>query len=143
MTDVVTNVSFAFKWAVAEHDSADADAMLLAWRQRDVRVVVPCWFACELANALHQKVRSGTIRTVEATQYVRVVLELVTILDPHPEIAVRGLEIAARLGQRASYDAQYVALAERLGCELWTADRRFGHAAQAAFPFVHWLGEPV
>jgi len=42
MTDVVVDVSFAFKWAIAEHDSNDADAMLESWQGEEIRVVVPC-----------------------------------------------------------------------------------------------------
>jgi predicted nucleic acid-binding protein len=53
------------------------------------------------------------------------------------------MEIADQLGQPAVYNSQYVALAEHLICELWTADERFGRAAQTVFPFVHWLGEPT
>jgi predicted nucleic acid-binding protein len=44
--------------------------------------------------------------------------------------AERAIEIAALTGQRASYDSHYLALAERLGCELWTADDRFRDAAR-------------
>jgi predicted nucleic acid-binding protein len=46
--------------------------------------------------------------------------------------AERAIEIAALTGQRASYDSHYLALAERLGCELWTADDRFRDAARGS-----------
>jgi len=40
------------------------------------------------------------------------------------------LDLAARFSLPAIYDAHYLALAERLGSEFWTADRRLGQAAQ-------------
>jgi len=46
----------------------------------------------------------------------------------------RALEIASRLKLPATYDAHYLALVERLGVELVTADRRLFAAARRAFP---------
>ncbi len=141
--EVVVDTSLAFKWLVDEDDSALADDYHRSWRAAGIRIVVPCWFACELGNVLHQRVLSGRLTSIQSTQLLRFGLTWVTVLDPDTEIAVRGIQIASQLRQRASYDSQYVALAERLGCELWTADRRFGLAAQPIYPFVHWLGQPA
>jgi predicted nucleic acid-binding protein len=69
------------------------------------------------------------------------VLSNVFVHDVEPAVSVRALAIADQLRQRASYDAQYLALAEHLGCELWTADERFWNAARPAFPQVRWVGE--
>lgn len=91
-----------------------------------VRIVVPRWFACELGNVLHQRVLSGKSTSIQPIQLLRFGLGWVTVLDPDPEIAVRGMQIAPQLRQRASYDAQYVAL-----------------AAQPDFPFVRRLGQPA
>ena len=41
----------------------------------------------------------------------------------------------------AVYDAHYVALAQMLGCSLWTADRNLVNAVQEKLPFVRWIGE--
>lgn len=53
----------------------------------------------------------------------------------------RAFDIATELNQPTAYDAQYLALAEQLGCELWTADERLFNAAQSRFGFVRWLGQ--
>lgn len=141
--DVVVDTSLAFKWIVTEADVLPARIQLRDWLDDGIRIVVPRWFACELGNALHQQVLKGTMTELQAMQRLRIPFQWLTVLDPDPEIAERGIQIASQLRQRASYDAQYVALAERLGCELWTADRRFAGAAQPAFPFVRWLGQPI
>jgi predicted nucleic acid-binding protein len=39
-----------------------------------------------------------------------------------------------------AYDAVYVALAEALGCELWTADRRLASAPGTATTQDHYIG---
>jgi predicted nucleic acid-binding protein len=44
-----------------------------------------------------------------------------------------------RLNRAAAYDSFYLALAERLGCNLWTADRRLWQAVSAGW--VRLVGE--
>ena len=55
----------------------------------------------------------------------------------------RALELASRLNQGAICDAHYLALAETLDCELWTADDKFFRAASPVAENVRWIGEFV
>jgi predicted nucleic acid-binding protein len=52
-----------------------------------------------------------------------------------------ALELTITYGLPSAYDAYYVALAESLGCDLWTADRRLFDAVQGKLPFVRWVGD--
>ena len=52
-----------------------------------------------------------------------------------------ALEFATRFNRPKAYDAQYLALADLLGCELWTADRRLVSAVAGKLPWVRWIGE--
>ncbi len=67
-------------------------------------------------------------------------MSLGIVLHETPELHGQALKLASQLGPGAAYDAHYMVLAENLGCELWTADRRFHRAAEAAGN-VHWIGE--
>lgn len=49
-------------------------------------------------------------------------------------------DIAQRTNRPATYDAHYIALAQREGCELWTADERLYNGVHAVYPFVRWIG---
>lgn len=51
----------------------------------------------------------------------------------------RAFQMASATRQSAIYDSLYLALAESLGGELWTADRNFHRAASAEFGNVRWL----
>ena len=64
-------------------------------------------------------------------------------LHEPPHLHRRALELASRFGQGAAYDAHYLALAETLGCELWTADEKFFRAARGEATSVRWIGEPT
>jgi predicted nucleic acid-binding protein len=49
---------------------------------------------------------------------------------------------ATRLRQKAAYDGFYLAAAEQLGAELWTADQALvNYARQVGTSWVHWMGE--
>lgn len=52
----------------------------------------------------------------------------------------RAIELAGQLKHSAVYDAHYLALAEALESEMWTADERFYRAAIPHFR-VRWLGD--
>lgn len=137
---MIVDTSLAVKWVVPESDTVVAEALLDEWRRADVRIVAPSWFACEVANALYQRKSRGQLSLSAAEGALDLVLGIVELQDAEPRVARRALAIADLLGERACYDAQYVALAERFGCEVWTADERFWRAAAAQFPAVRWIG---
>ena len=55
--------------------------------------------------------------------------------------ARQALALADALGVPATYDAHYLALAEHLGCELWTDDQRLIRIVATSLPFVRWIGD--
>ena len=56
-------------------------------------------------------------------------------------IAQRALELAYRFGLPATYDANFLALAEREECELWTADMRLWNSVKGKLLWVHSLSD--
>ena len=56
---------------------------------------------------------------------------------------MRSLELASELTQGAVYDSHYLALAQTLDCELWTADEKFFRIARQIADNIHWIGEIV
>jgi predicted nucleic acid-binding protein len=48
---------------------------------------------------------------------------------------------SARLGHTQAYDAAYLALAEQLGAEFWTADKRLANTAKhLKLTWVNYIG---
>jgi len=64
----------------------------------------------------------------------------IELLDP-PDLSLRALDLAARFDHPAAHDAHYLALAEMLKGEFWTADERLHNAIQEDFPNIRWLGD--
>lgn len=140
---VVADASLAFKWLVEEENSDKATAIARSWNDQGLRLAAPCFMPTEVTNILHRRVVRGELTVAVAADLARGLLSLGVELHETPSLHTRALELASRLNQGAAYDAHYLALAETLGCELWTADQRFQRAAYTIARNVRWLGEFV
>ena len=140
---VVVDASLVFKWLVNEEYTDVATALNRSWYDQGVRLTAPYFMLAEISNALHRRVLRGQL-TLDAAKGL---LDELTDLDIEyletPRLHHRALELASQLQQGAAYDSDYLALAEALDCEFWTADERFHRVAGPLAPNIHWLGELV
>ena len=138
----VVDASLALKWVADEEDSDKARALSRGWTDSGIQIIAPYLMLAEIANALHRKVADSQLTLESATRALERLNNVRVEFRNPPNVHAGALRIADRLGQGAVYDSVYLALAERLDCELWTADRRFYRAAGGAFPDrIRWLSE--
>jgi len=113
------------------------------WFLGGVNIAVPGLWDYEVATALRKLWSLGALSADQATAGLEMLLRLA--LDRHPankELLLAALRWAERLGQSKAYDSQYIALAEQIGAELWSADQRLVNALQAqGVNWAHWIGE--
>lgn len=136
----VVDASVAVKWVITEAGTAEAQTLLADWLARGIQPIAPSWFSCEVANVLYQQARRGTVTAPDGRELLRRVLAVVALVDAPAADALRAFEIAGLTAQPTPYDCQYLALAERAGCEYWTDDARFVRGARLQFPRVRQLG---
>jgi predicted nucleic acid-binding protein len=118
-----------------------AKAVALFQELAGAEISVPMLWEYETASTLRKAVLMGRLTTSEAEDVLGRLLRL-----PHHRVAPdamlhnAALRWAERIGQPVAYDAQYLALAERLGAAFWTADRRLAaRAREAGAEWVHGL----
>ena len=140
---VVVDASLAAKWLVEEEDSDKAHALLQSWVSRGIARVAPYLMPFEVANTLHRRVVRGELTVVDGARLIARLLGSQLELHQTPNLHARALELASLLRQGAAYDAHYLALAETLDCELWTADEKFYRAASPVVDNLRWIGEFV
>ena len=138
---VVVDASLAFKWLVKEIYTAEANYLGRLWNSQGTRIAAPYLMPVEVTNALHQRVARGDLTLHAATQRMESLLSSGLELHQPSHLYSRALELTSQLRQGATYDAHYLALAETLDCELWTADEEFFQAASAPSCSVRWIGE--
>ena len=138
---VVVDASLAFKWLVKEIYTAEANALGRSWNRQGTRIAAPYLMPVEVTNALHQRVVRGDLTLEAATQRMQSLLTSGLELHQPAHLYSRALELASQFGLGATYDAHYLALAETLGCDMWTADEKFFRAASPVVRGVRWIGE--
>jgi predicted nucleic acid-binding protein len=100
-------------------------------------LAVPALFYYEVNNALHRYGVSGQLTQEEGTILLEEVLGFDLRSYGDAELHRQALKIARRENLPASYDAHYLALAERLEIEFWTGDRRLFNAVRSRLSWVH------
>ena len=139
----VVDASLAIKWLAEEDDSDKAYALYLEWDASGVQIAAPYLMLAETINALHRKVVDGKLAPQSMARILEDMDALGIKFRNPPSVHGRAWQIADQLNQGAVYDSIYLALAERLDCELWTADRRFYRAARRFSDRIRWLGDFV
>lgn len=110
--------------------SAAAEGMLDRWLDDGERLISPSIWEYEAVSAIRKYVVRQRPSPEEAAHLMLGLDSLpVRSVPTDPDLRRSALSWAQRLGQTAAYDSFYVALAERLDCEIWTADRRLANAA--------------
>ncbi|MEW6488241.1 MAG: type II toxin-antitoxin system VapC family toxin [Thermodesulfobacteriota bacterium] len=107
-----------------------------AWQSADRTLVAPTLLYYEVTHALYRYERAGELIGEEVQQALDTVLALPVQLIGDNALHVEAVLLARRAGLPATYDAHYLALAERLGAEFWTADRKLVRHLGAALPWV-------
>ena len=135
---VVVDASVALKWVLPEKDTQNALDLWDEWQDAAELVVAPPIFRAEVTNALHKRARRGDISHLDALEMLGSLLGIVAIREPEG-LYTSALSLSDELDMSASYDALYLALAESVRCEVWTADGPFYRSSLRRYPRVRLL----
>jgi predicted nucleic acid-binding protein len=126
---------------VEEVYSREARDLWRTWQSQGREIAAPSLLRYEVTSVLRKHVVRGW-RTVEESQQAleRALAFDIQYLEP-ANFHQQAFSLADRLGHSAAYDAHYLALAEYLAGEFWTADERLVNAVQSVFPWVRWVGK--
>jgi len=135
---VVVDANLVVALAVATPYSQRARELVAGWREAGTSLHAPLLLEYEVTSTVRQAVAAGLLPANQVVTILDALWDLsIERHPPGPEDHLAAVRWADRLGQRAAYDAQYLALAERLGAEFYTADRRL--AASSASLEVDWV----
>jgi predicted nucleic acid-binding protein len=106
------------------------------WDSEGRSLAAPTLLYYEVANALYRYQHLGYLSASAVQLSFRAALALPLELHGEPDLHWRALSLADKFSLRAAYDAHYLALAELLEGEFWTADGRLARTVQ---PFLAWV----
>ena len=141
----VVDASAAVKHVLREEWSANVLALFNASTLAHRRIVGPPHIISESMNAIYQRLRTNRAEWRLSDDEVDTALATFLLLpiqplDP-PGLYLRAFDIARQYNLPSTYDALYVALAQMLDAELWTADRRLYDIVATSAPWVRWIGD--
>ncbi len=87
-------------------------------------MVAPTLLFYEVTNGLYQQQKNKILSPETLWASLEITLELPITLINEANLHQRAYEIAVQYNLPATYDAHYVALAEWMKIDLWTADMR-------------------
>jgi predicted nucleic acid-binding protein len=121
--------------------TSEAAAALAGVDRRADRLAVPSTFLVEFMSVLRKAVARRRYLQQEADEILKVLRAInPTIIEPTTTTLDRAWQLSIQLGQSDVFDSLGYALAEEIGAEFWTADRRFTNAAEAAgLPAVRYV----
>ena len=140
---VCVDASFVIRLLESADSHSSAIRLWIEWHEAGRPVVAPSLLYYEITNALHRYVVYGELLPEEAFELLEVALRLDITLYGDDDLHRRAWNLAKRLSLPATYDAHYLALAERLGAEFWTADKRLVRTVQKAISWVRLLEEKL
>ena len=109
---------------VLQPDNAPIKKLWKSWLESETRLVAPSLLFYEVTNALYQQQRNKILSPETIWQTLELSLELPINLINESGLHLRAREIAMQYNLPAAYDAHYLALAEQMKTDLWTADMR-------------------
>jgi predicted nucleic acid-binding protein len=119
----VVDASIVVDWVAPATDPRGPAVRLLdSWAAADVDVSAPRLMFEEVANALLTGCRRGRWGGLAADRAFAALRRLPVVPDDSPETLDRAWALSRRYDNHPVYDMMYVALAERLDEELYTAD---------------------
>jgi len=131
----VLDASVALKWVLNEVDSARALVLRHDAGRATHQLLAPDLFPIEIANALTRAERKGILRSPQATILLSDILSTPPNLHPSLPLLARAMELSSQT-RSSVYDCLYIALAEREGCDVITADEKLIRNLPSA-PLIH------
>ena len=140
-SSVVVDANLAVFSVLKTPHSAEAARVMDHLAQSGCDPFAPGLWWYEVTSVIHRYRFAGIIS--DSTAYSALELLTVRLYVQQVDVPVRAaFDWATRLRQKAAYDGFYLAAAEQLGAELWTADRALvNNARQIGASWIHWMGE--
>ena len=131
---VVVDASVLLKLLLPEKESEAVRELWGQWLAKDTEIAAPYLLAYEVVSVLRNKVFRRELPP-EAGEAAFVAFLAQEVSLRHPEgVEEKAWVLAKQWNLPTAYDAAYLALAELMNYEFWTADRRFAATLRKKVP---------
>jgi len=138
VNSVVIDASLAVYAAIPSPKHEQAVQLLEGLIENDIAIFVPHLWFCEVTTGIRKSTILSRISPNTALDALQAVLSLpVEVIGEDADLYIQAYHWAEKLGHLAVYDAVYLAIAERLKADFYTADRKlFNRCRDIGIAFV-------
>ena len=138
---LVVDANLSFRLLLPGREQEPLRSLVAQWLRDGYELYAPPLWLYEITSALCKVVRFGELTVEEGKRTLALAQALgVHLMPPDDDQARSAFDWTLRLNRSAAYDSFYLALAEAMQCELWTADRHLHNAVNQ--PWVRLAGGP-
>lgn len=131
---LVIDAGVGYALSVSDIGTTHLRSNIAELMNQGVKLCAPVLWPYELTSVFTKALHFGQLSELSAGRALELSGELaVTLFPPDDELVRQAYAWTLRLRRAAAYDSFYLALAERLGCDLWTIDQRLVRAAGASW----------
>lgn len=107
------------------------------WLEQGYQLAAPTLLYYEVTNALYRYQKHNMLTETTVKLALNAALALPLQLYGYLELHQKASALAHSLNLSATYDAHYLALAQYLNAEFWTADKRLVNSVKPQLAWVH------
>ena len=133
---VCIDASFVVRLATSNAETTVFRDLWQQWELEKYQKIAPTLFYYEIINAFHRYAISGELTPEEAEKALEYSLSLEIEFYRNVSLHRKAFNLAKKLALPAAYDAHYLALAQDLSAEFYTADRRLFNAVNSIYSWV-------
>ncbi len=141
--NIVIDANIAVRAILPIEGKSDILERLVSWHRSRSKIFAPELMIAETVSVIRRGIFDRWITEEEGQVAIEDLYRLgVEIVPSDAGICQAALAWAGRLGQSKAYDGFYLAVAERRGAELWTADEKLvNRRKQLNIPWIRWIDE--
>jgi predicted nucleic acid-binding protein len=137
----IIDASLVVKAILPNAENAACRAVLADLQPK--KLAAPALWVYEITSTFAKAVHFGQITGEEGSAAIHQAMSLgVQIIIPDETQSLLAYQWTLQLKRAAAYDSFYLAIAEALEAEFWTADQRLVRSLESHKPkWLHWIGE--
>ncbi|MEA5512317.1 type II toxin-antitoxin system VapC family toxin [Crocosphaera sp. UHCC 0190] len=133
------DASFIIRLITSSNNTNSYNIKWQEWQSCNTVIVAPTLIMYEVSNGIYRYQKAGQITQDEAESLLNSALNLGIQFYGDSNLHQEALKLANLYNLSATYDAHYLALAQRLQVELWTADKRLFNTVSPSLSWVKLL----
>jgi predicted nucleic acid-binding protein len=109
------------------------------WEQSQAQIIAPTLLCYEVTNVFYRMQRAGQLLDSEAQQSLKNALNLPIRFHNERQLHQQAFDLAQQFNLPATYDAHYLALAQKIQADFYTGDKRLFNAVHSSLTWIYLI----